>query len=215
MTVKPFVSQFLQSISYLVIENGHAIIIDPCHTSELERTLSNNDITIDFAILTHEHCDHISGVTWIQSMGIKVLCSSKCAENMQSSKKNGSRYFDVFFSIQEQFKREDSAPMEEFTCHADRVVDGDMQIEWRKHTICLRETPGHSAGGICIIFDNTILFSGDSLFKDIDVNFGFIGGSKKQYNDITVPWIKGLSNDMLVYPGHWDSFSLREKTEKI
>ena len=72
------------------------------------------------------------------------------------------------------------------------------------------EMPGHSTGSIGIIIDNKLFFSGDSLLKNVHVTTSLPGGSKKDYRSITVPLIKALPNETLVYPGHGESFILGE-----
>ena len=53
----------VQANCYLVMENQHALIIDPADLfPNLKSILKENDCTLDAIVLTHAHFDHISGV---------------------------------------------------------------------------------------------------------------------------------------------------------
>ena len=53
----------VQANCYLVMENHHALIIDPADIlPNLDEILNQNDCTLDAIVLTHAHFDHISGV---------------------------------------------------------------------------------------------------------------------------------------------------------
>ena len=81
---------------YVLEENNHLILIDPCI---IDIRLENK--TVDYIFLTHEHYDHISGVNyWKEKCEAEVVCSNICAEKIESSRKNLSRYFDAFCELQ-------------------------------------------------------------------------------------------------------------------
>ena len=89
-------SGLLHSCMYVITENHHAVVIDPCKDIS-----SAAGLTVDYLIITHEHYDHIYGVNeWKAATGAKLVCSSACAANIRSAKKNMSRYFDVFCQMQ-------------------------------------------------------------------------------------------------------------------
>ena len=53
----------VQANCYLVMENHHAILIDPADMyPNLEIILKENECTLEAIVLTHAHFDHISGV---------------------------------------------------------------------------------------------------------------------------------------------------------
>lgn len=84
MIIERYDSGLLDSSMYVVSENGHAIIIDPCmDTSPAER------FDIDYLLVTHEHYDHIFGVNaWKACCSAPLMCSEVCAERIRNSKKN-------------------------------------------------------------------------------------------------------------------------------
>ena len=66
----------------------------------------------------------------------------------------------------------------------------------------LKETPGHSKGSICIFLDEKVMFSGDTLVTGFNTIVRLPGGSKKDFYSITIPYLKQLDEDIVVYPGH-------------
>lgn len=93
MKIFHIISNLISSNMYVLEENNHLILIDPCI---IDIRLENK--TVDYIFLTHEHYDHISGVNyWKEKCEAEVVCSNICAENIESSRKNLSRYFDAFF----------------------------------------------------------------------------------------------------------------------
>ena len=84
-------------------------------------------------------------------------------------------------------------------------------IEWQGHKLFMKETPGHSKGSICILVDDKYLFSGDTIFREFPTATRMPGGSTRAYKTITEPWLESLPQDIVVYPGHTDSFVLFER----
>lgn len=95
-----------------------------------------------------------------------------------------------------------------YSCEADRTFDGECRMSWEGHSLWLKETPGHSAGSICILLDEKILFSGDSLVTGHPTILRLPGGSKKNFKMITIPFFESLDSELVVYPGHGEMQSL-------
>lgn len=57
MKIFHIISNLISSNMYVLEENNHLILIDPCI---IDIRLENK--TVDYIFLTHEHYDHISGV---------------------------------------------------------------------------------------------------------------------------------------------------------
>ena len=203
MIVRRFVSDLLQSNMFLAVENGHALVIDPCRF-----TRPAEGLTVDRILLTHEHYDHISGVNaWKQATGAPVLCSAACAERLGDTRKTICRYFDILVKLQTRYVAAEKFTVDhKYTCTADETFVDRMTFEWQGHTFELFEIPGHSAGSIGILADREIFFSGDSLIEDCAVELRLPGSSKNdwilkgQYRLAEVP------TPVTVYPGHMAPF---------
>lgn len=208
MRIKKTDSGLLHSCMYIVEEQGHALVIDPCEdTSEAEKLI------VDYLLVTHEHYDHISGVNkWKERSGAPLVCSEACAKNIRDPRKNLSRYFDVFCQMQTWMSTEgmDIVPVE-YSCEADITFQDTFLLEWQGHRISLLEIPGHSSGSIGIDIDGTDFFSGDSLLRDSDTELRFPGGSPKKWEETGRKRIEAIPDQERIWPGHFESFIKRDK----
>lgn len=191
---------------YLLLENKKALIIDPCISEKALQLLEENDVTETLVLLTHEHYDHISGVNWLREHipSVHVLCSSACAKALPSPSKNLSNFWEILFVGKDKETQEYVRNMniQPYSCTADHTFEKEHELSWEGHTLFLKETPGHSKGSICILLDGQILFSGDSLVTGYPTITRLPGGSKKEYAEVTLPWLRSLTPSIMVYPGH-------------
>lgn len=191
---------------YIILENEKALVIDPCISEEALTLLKENDIEEFLILLTHEHYDHISGVNWLREnfSHVQVFCSSKCAAALPKPSKNLSIYWEILFMGKDEETREYVRNMniQPYSCEADRKFEGEYEMSWEGHSLFLKETPGHSEGSICVLLDERALFSGDSLVNGHPTITRLPGGSKKEYAEITLPYLQSLNPELLVYPGH-------------
>lgn len=214
MKVKQFLTPYMRSFCYVIIEDSSVIIIDPCELDEVKQLLQASALDISCCILTHEHYDHISGLDWMHTLGIPVIASEKCNENLADVRLNQSRYYDVFCMLQKRLENDVIPEVKEYRGYADEVFNGELFFKWKGHSILLKETPGHSQGSICILIDKKYLFCGDTLFSEVDTNCNILGGEQKDLEKISMPWLESLDKDIMVYPGHYEIFYLGERLER-
>lgn len=195
---------------FIMAENGKIIIIDPNRAAEAEQILSENSLAADFIILTHEHYDHIAGVSRFRELSdAPILCSKQCAAASRNPRTNLSQIFGVQLHFLGTDQGEKVKP---YVCPpADIVFDDEKQLLWGDHVLFMTRTPGHTEGSITIVLDDHIVFSGDSLIKNHDVIIRKRGGSLENYRKVTIPFYKRLQKDCLVCPGHGELFELRDK----
>ena len=201
--IRRYESGLLSSNMFLVVEGEHAVVIDP-----FADTSPAQGLTVDYIFLTHEHYDHISGVNaWKRERDIPVICSRACAERIHDPQKNLAFYFKEFCELQTWIKLEEIPTYNmHYSCQADRTFEDKMDMEWLGHTWRLFELPGHSMGSIGILLDNDKFFSGDSLMQDCETALRLPGGSRKKWNEISIPRLKELPQNIRVYPGHFRDY---------
>lgn len=199
---------------YVLWEGTKALIIDPCISEDALEFLNKNGVKELLVLLTHEHYDHISGVNWLRGCfpSVEVMCSSKCAEALPVPSHNLSIFWEILFMDKDQEVQEyvRNMKIQPYSCEADHEFDGEYKMSWEGHTLFLKETPGHSKGSICILLDETCLFTGDSLVTGYPTVTRLPGGSRKEYESVTVPYLKSLNPELMVYPGHGDKKQLKE-----
>ena len=215
MRVITFTTDMMESHMYLSEEDGHALVIDPADSDMMAAAIESDGFTPDRILLTHEHCDHTCGADTVRRrFGCGIYASEACSRNLMDPRNNYSRYFDALAAIQTRLKSNKQRRIEPFSFAADVTFSGESRFAWQGHEVLLRETPGHSEGGICILIDNKVLFSGDTLLWKEKTVTRFIGGSKKALRELTIPWFESLDGDIVVYPGHLESFRLSDRLKE-
>lgn len=210
MEIRRYASDLLFSNMYVITENGSAVVIDPCRNVNPAEGLK-----IDRILLTHEHYDHISGVNvWRERTAAPVMCSKACGENIGSSRKNLAHIFDVFCELQTWIKMDRVPEFDpDYSCEADLTFENEFEFDWQGHCFRLTELPGHSRGSIGIFLDEQYFFSGDSVLEGHETELRFPGGSKKQWESISLPKLLLLPEGLMVYPGHFKEFLYYKESE--
>ncbi len=217
LKIQVYKSPLLSSNMYAIKSNKNLIVIDPWSSNDLIELIYKDSLKIDFIILTHEHYDHISGVNWLtEKFNCKVICNKECAIAIERPELNFSKYFSVLMEVMSIDKVENQPEQVElYSCYANITFERQKTMEWEGHKIELISTPGHSKGSICIVVDDKYLFSGDSLLKDYMVITKLKGGSLKDYKEKTISFFKSLPKEIVIYPGHYESFKLIEKINQL
>lgn len=200
--------ELMDSRMYMIREGDEMLVVDPCEDDALLRDAEG--VRKAVVLLTHEHYDHISGVNWLRThFDCFVYTGSVCAERVRSEKDNlSSRFAFLFLLDREKYdyiRRNMSLP---YVCEADGSFCGEAVLQWRSHTIELREVGGHSPGSCLILFDRKLLFGGDNLLgngqelRDTDAD-------REGYRANVLRFLAQLDQGIYVLPGHGDGNILR------
>ncbi len=210
MEIRCFTSTPFQVNSYLIEENGHLLIVDPILTDKTRKVIEKS--IVDFAVLTHEHYDHILSVNEINDYSLfPVYCGQTAAVALKDPRKNLSCYSEFLLDCIPFVDKSEGMTISEYSCECDNLLYDNETLTWQGHELFIKETPGHSKGSICILLDKKYLFSGDTIFSTCETALRLPGGSQKDYQDITLKWLTSLSIDTKVFPGHLKSFLLNDK----
>jgi len=133
-----------------------------------------------------------------------------CAYRINDSRKNHSKYYEALSLISGDAFQNNKMEYIKYRCYADQTCKGYYKFSWQGHIIEMYETPGHSKGSSCIVFDNAYLFLGDTLLPGSEYNKRLPGGDRKALVEISKPIILQLPKHIIVYPGHGDVFHLSE-----
>ena len=210
MEIRRFISPIFKVDSYIIEENKHLLLIDPILTDKTHKAIE--DGVVDFAILTHEHYDHILSVNEINDCNLfPVYCGSKASIALKDPKKNLSRYSEFLLDFLPFGDKIERITISDYSCECDNILHDGESISWQGHEILIKETPGHSKGSICILLDGRYLFSGDSLFKSYETAVRMPGGSYMDYKEFTLKWLDSLSPDTMIFPGHLEPFPLKDR----
>lgn len=187
-TVNPF-----QENTYLLIEQGRAVIVDPgfmelAEFQEFEKVLTENKAHPESIILTHAHIDHILGVGSLhRKYGVPVYLHSDDRifwDQIESQ----AAFFGVTAEALE-FEPNEIKPMQEWKT-------GPFTFE-------VRFTPGHSPGHVVFYLRNEgILLGGDTVFRESIGRTDLYMGDFKQLENSIRTQIYTLPGETRILPGH-------------
>lgn len=191
---------------YIVREDKDAndcIIIDTGLDSEpLLDFLKDNELNPVVVICTHGHVDHISAIPALRRAfpNIKVAIHKNDAEMLTNEDLNLSRL---------AMNPVSSRP-------ADIIIDGEKEIEFIGIKFDVIETPGHTAGGICLYnAENGVIFTGDTLFAGSIGRTDFPGYDQEECFQQLIGNIRtkllSLPEETRAYTGHGPSTTLRNE----
>jgi len=184
-----FTHGLLGSNTYLGWFEGakEAFVIDAGNPAgPVAEAAAERGLTVKYIILTHAHYDHISDIDEYKAAfpGAKTVLHPLDDDIMDDTRLNASSLFG-------SEKRYDRADM--------TVEEGDV-LELEGGSLTVLHTPGHTAGGICILAEGN-LFSGDTLFYNsfgrTDLGCGDMGAMKA-----SLARLFALPPETVVHPGH-------------
>src|SRR3989344_9190729 len=187
------------------VETG-CVIIDPGDDADfISETITNQKLKPLAIILTHGHFDHVLGC-----LELKL----NFALSIYLNEKDRKLYTSANQSAKHWLKKNTLKvpPIDQFIKEGDEIKIGNEKLK-------VIETPGHTPGSICLysspphnskfIIHNSVLFTGDTLFKDA------VGRTDLSYSspsDLSKSLLKlkavSCQLPTVVYPGHGESTTL-------
>ena len=204
--IQVFVDELTESNCYVIESNNRNIVIDPNQSKELEKWIEENPV-IDFILLTHEHCDHMSGLNKMRK-NIPVICSMACNIGIQDSRKNMSGIMEVYL----HFRGKENIHYDAFICDKAQITfEEEYEMKWQQYKVMMKRVPGHTIGSSCIFLEKenkSILFTGDYLIWGEKVITRLQSGDTQAYNEIGKKYLERLPENLHVYPGHGKDYIL-------
>lgn len=212
LNVTSYQSIFMGVNTYVLRSEGYALVIDP------RPNISGEELggdALDAILLTHEHFDHICGVEeWRSRYGAPVWAGRDAAEHLMNPKRNMSRYGSSLFEVMYPGDTSYQAlgEIRDYRCKADRLLEDGETIVWHGNQLKVLRTPGHSAGSICFLVNEKLLFCGDTMFADLPTGVRWKGSDPAAFHNVTIPMLRELDGDIAVYPGHGERFLMKDYT---
>jgi len=175
------------STNCYIFGKDNVIIIDPGDEAmKIENILNQHNLKPSAMLLTHGHFDHFLGCVYLkQRFKIPIFAHEDEKEVLSNPKYNLSYLIgnEVSLVCDEYFK------------------DGDV-LEFSDVSIEVIHTPGHTPGSSCFLFEDRILFSGDTIFKDSYGNCELPLGNESMILSSIKDRILRLPKSLKIYPGH-------------
>lgn len=180
-------SDLLAENTYLLTEEGKALVIDPGVPAEIVlRECDKLGVEPIAVLLTHGHVDHIRGAAGLHEAGLKVYAH---AEEFQVIAGRANLALALGLSL---------SP---FT--PDVALKGGENIAIGPFRTEVIFTPGHTQGGVCYLVDGA-LFTGDSLFRGSYGRTDFPTGDEQDLLCSLANELFELPPETPVYAGHGD-----------
>jgi len=187
--------------SYLIVVDGHALAIDPGQGAAplITAAAADLDTTIDTVLNTHGHWDHVAdNAALVQQTGAPLLIHAADAPMIETSEPL-TFGFDLPWEPSQP-----TALLEE----GSEVALGDL-------TFTVLHTPGHTPGGICLLSDeHEILISGDTLFAGTCGRVDLPGAEPDLMLE-SLHRLADLSPTLTVHPGHGPTTTIAAERDWI
>ena len=197
MEVKKIIVGDLLTNCYILISGSSNIIIDPGAEPENIYRVTKDLGKVKYILLTHAHFDHVLGLVKLKQLlpDVKIALHS----NDFALYSKTSDQLLQFLGKNEQI----SLP------HPDLQIEKQSELIFNNSKIKIIHTPGHTSGSVSYIYKNRV-FVGDLVFDD-----GFLGrtdleGGNDSDLKESVDKILKLPDSTIVYPGHGESFTIKE-----
>lgn len=194
MQIKQFVVGDVATNCYLVYDEKtrEGVIVDPGDNADrLIEEIESASIKLKYILLTHAHFDHIMAVGAVkQATDAQVVVSQKDAY-----------LFDASASLS-PFGAYGRTLMDRFDFPGmDIEMTEDLLLEFGGMKLKFHSTPGHTPGSYVIQLDDTILFTGDTLFCQSCGRTDLPGGSWPEILQ-SMKKLYQLPGDYKILPGH-------------
>ncbi len=193
----------LETNCYLVWdeETKDGLVIDPADDGvAISEELMNKGINLVGVVMTHGHFDHSLAALDLKLMyNVPVYINSKDKFLLDRQDETAKHFLKMDIRTPNILK-----------------VDKDLveigEINFGKSKLEVIRTPGHTPGSVCLYSkEDNLLFSGDTLFKDLRGRTDFKYGSTKKIFE-SLRKLMELPEETDVFSGHGEPTSIgREK----
>ncbi|MCS4487823.1 MBL fold metallo-hydrolase [Streptococcus sciuri] len=194
MEIKRTINAIAYENTYYLINDSHILLVDPgSDYVKIHKVISSIGKPIAAILLTHAHYDHIMSLDLVRHDfdNPPVYISAEEADWLGSPLDNLSglpRHNDMVDVI---------------VSPADAFFEIGKTYALNGFVFEVRQTPGHSIGGVSFIFKkDALILSGDALFRESIGRYDLPTGNKALLLDSIKTQLFTLPSHYRVYPGH-------------
>jgi glyoxylase-like metal-dependent hydrolase (beta-lactamase superfamily II) len=195
MTIRSIAPASFASNCYLIVEDGHALVVDPAVSlAAILQALGEEGAACEGIVLTHGHFDHMLSLDGLRRAfpDAPVYIHQGDAPFLGDAEKNA---YAFFFHEDRTW-----APADKLLLDGDEIALGGAVVR-------VLHTPGHTPGSICLACGADDLITGDTLFDGGYGRYDLWGGSLDALVD-SMKRLTALPEHLTIYPGHGGSATL-------
>lgn len=164
---------------------GELAVVDPAGDFDaLWEVIESTGCTVKYIFNTHGHWDHIGANAELhEKTGAPILIHAADAPMLQQG-------YDRSFRTRYQ------------PSQADELLEEGQSWALGRYKIGILHTPGHTKGGVAIVLDDVLVFSGDTLFQLSVGRTDLPGGDMMEQRRSIQNKLFTLPEGMPVFPGH-------------
>lgn len=186
----------LKQNTYVIVGETSCVVIDAGCPIERVREVTSKPIEAVF--ITHGHFDHIEYIEEYDTLGVPIFCSYLTL----------NFFLDSVMNVSELL----ASPMT-FDVHNLKLIkDNDEIFLWGGKVNCIH-TPGHTVDGMCYLFFDDMLFSGDTLFSIAVGRYDLKTSNLEELYE-SLERLKTIKFNTL-YPGHGRESTFEEQQKNI
>lgn len=179
-----FTSKEMQNNSYIIIYDNECVVVDPSFSAnEIDEYITKNKLKLLGVLLTHGHYDHFATVNFLLEK------YNTCLYIYEKEK-------DVIL----QHNLNDLFNVENFILPSNIKFFTGKTLEFGKIKLNIVHTPGHTIGGICILWEGYV-FTGDTIFVDSVGRMDLPTGNPRQLLQ-SIQEIKKFDKSLKILTGH-------------
>ncbi|MCD8291310.1 MAG: MBL fold metallo-hydrolase [Prevotella sp.] len=205
MKIQRFVCNMFEENCYVVSDDSNECVIVDCGAfyEEEKRAIigyiRDNNLQLKHLLCTHGHIDHNFGNKAIfDEFGIGPEICSGDEHLLSMLREQATALVGIDYT-------EPQPAVRNF------FSDGDT-VSFGSHSFKIINTPGHSPGGVFFYCeDESMAFSGDTLFRMSIGRTDFIEGSYEDIISSLKNIVAKLPKDTLILPGHGPQTSIKDE----
>ncbi len=175
-------------------KTNKAVVVDPGgDVDKIIEVLENNDLKLNYIILTHGHGDHIGGVEELRDKTQAPIYIHKD---------------DAYMLRDANINHSTAIVGSKVEIEPDHLLEDGEALDLGELKLNFIHTPGHTKGGMCIEVENA-LFTGDTLFANSIGRTDLEGGNQEELIDSIKNKLFVLNEELTVFPGHGPASTLR------
>ena len=195
----------LETNCYLVWdeETKEGLVIDPADDGvAISEELMDKGINLVGVVMTHGHFDHSLAALDLKLMyKVPIYISEKDKFLLDRQDETAEHFLKMNIKTPNILK-------------IDKNLEEIRDVSFGKSKLEIIKTPGHTPGSICLYSKKQkLLFSGDTLFKDLRGRTDFkYGSTKKIFKSLKK--LMELPEETDVYPGHGEATTIGREKER-